>query len=352
MIIAAPPPSELEAYCAWYGSARDGVLYFGEAPFWSAMRAAGGDPTADLRAPGPQLVGRLDIANASLLPALHVFGVLGQESRSGVWDVLAGDDGRVYFTTYFESAGVVEPVSGLADSFHALGKGLNELASGPDGSVLASRYGGPAGEHGSVLWFTPEGALVAEHRLEGGDAEIVAAKSVAYDPRRRQIWVNTDRIPRVAGGAVTHDTRVLDLEGRELARIDSPEIQFFTFEPDGTGLRVERVGRRLLLRVIPPGVSSAVSATGRTLVLDDGFAAGMDFAQDVTRGDDGRVVVTRWSGRVHVIELAGGGPVRAWSVDLPRHGDGSLYYTGVIGAGRLCATECLGVSITCVDAPR
>lgn len=347
----APPPSEREPYCAWYGAAREGVLYFGEAAFWGATRAAGGDPTADLREPGPQLVGRFDIANAAPLPPLHVFGLLGEADRSGVWDVLAWPDGRLYFTTYFEAAGVVETSSGLADRFENLGVGLNELAPGPDGTILASRYGGANGENGSVLWFTPEGALVAEHRLAGGADEVVAAKSVAFDPRRRQIWVNTDVLPK-NGGPVGHDARVLDLEGRELARIEDPEIQFFVFDADGTGLRVERIGRRLLLRVIPAGASSAVSSSGRTMLLDDAFHAESDFAQDLTRGDDGRVVVTRWSGRVHVIELAGGGPARAWTLALPRHADGSLYYTGVIAAGRLCATECAGVTVTCIDAPR
>jgi hypothetical protein len=41
---AAPPPSIEKSRCAWYGDARDGVFYFGESGFWSAMRAAGATP--------------------------------------------------------------------------------------------------------------------------------------------------------------------------------------------------------------------------------------------------------------------------------------------------------------------
>ena len=42
------------SYCAWFGDARSGVLYFGEAPFWWALRAdQGSDPRADLRLAGP-----------------------------------------------------------------------------------------------------------------------------------------------------------------------------------------------------------------------------------------------------------------------------------------------------------
>src|SRR5262245_45828701 len=58
----ARAPSPDERYCAWYGSrGRDDVLYFGQAAFWWAMAKASGDPTADLRHAGPQLVGRFDL---------------------------------------------------------------------------------------------------------------------------------------------------------------------------------------------------------------------------------------------------------------------------------------------------
>ncbi len=349
-ILEAEPPSSREAYCAWYGSMRDRVLYFGEAAFWSAARAAGGDPAADLREAGPQLIGRVDLSQAEWLPALQVFGQLGERSRSGVWDVLAADDGRVYFSTYFESAGAVDPKTGEVWRFDALGAGINELAPGPEGSILASRYGGPDGGNGSVLWFTAAGERIAELPLEGPRDVVVAAKSVAYDARRKQIWVNTDLLPR-AGGASRHDARVLDLLGHELARIEQPEIQFMTFGADGTHTRVERIGRRLILRVIAPDARSTITETGRTLLLDDAFAAGVDFVQDLQPGDDGRLVVTRWGGRIHVVTLVAGGPARAATLDLPRESGETLYYTAVIDSGRLCATRCNRVEVVCTPAP-
>src|SRR5688572_15464283 len=134
----ALPPSDEERYCAWYGTrGPDDVLYFGQAAFWSSMARADGDPTADLRRAGPQLVGRFDLAGERWLPPLDVGD---RQSRSGVWDVLVGDDGEVYFTTFFEEAGSVNPATGRVRRL-ALGGALNELAEGPAGTVVASRYG-------------------------------------------------------------------------------------------------------------------------------------------------------------------------------------------------------------------
>ena len=62
-VVRAAEPSEQERYCAWYGDAEGPTLYMGLAPFWSAMRDAGGDPRADLERAGPQWVGRFDLAS-------------------------------------------------------------------------------------------------------------------------------------------------------------------------------------------------------------------------------------------------------------------------------------------------
>ena len=108
-IYTAEAPSSDERYCAWYADARDGVLYFGAAAFWSAMRAHGNDPLADLLAEGPVAIGRFDLRREQLLEPLEV-GAGGD--RSGVWDVLAHPNGRIYFTTFYESAGYTEVPSG------------------------------------------------------------------------------------------------------------------------------------------------------------------------------------------------------------------------------------------------
>jgi hypothetical protein len=57
-------------------------------------------------------------------------------------------------------------------------------------------------------------------------------------------------------------------------------------------------------------------------------------------------VVTRWSGRVHVVGRDGA--VR--TVALPREGD-ELYYTGVLSDGGVCATRCGDLSVACAPIP-
>jgi len=333
-------PSAAERTCAWYGDARDGVLYFGEAAFWSSTRAAGGDPTADLRRPGPRWIGRFDLAAQRFLPPLRVEA---PDGGSGVWDVLAHPNGRIYFTSYFDDAGFVEPRSGETRLLPALGRGLNELALGPDGTLLASRYGAP----GSVLLFDPEGRPQAEHRLAPPPGFRVAPKSVAYDPVRHEIWVNTDLLPK-AGGAVGHDARVLDLAGRELLRIERPEVQFMHFAADGSGALAELEGQRLSLRLLPPGTPGAPRAAGRLVLLDDAFPAGLDFVQDVKPAPDGALLVTRWSGRIHRVTADG----RVRTLDLPREEPDALYYTAVQSDDRICATLCADVEVVCRSLPR
>jgi hypothetical protein len=334
-----PEPSTDESHCAWYGSHRDGLLYFGEAAFWSALRNAGGDPAADLSHSGPQLVGRFDLRRPALLAPLEV---TEPGARSGVWDVLAHPNGRVYFTTFFESAGMVDPKSGSVERFPAAGTGLNELSPGPDGSILASRYGAPDGADGSVLLLGEDGVVLSEHRLDAVPGHVVAAKSVAFDPARDEIWVNTDLVPR-GSGPVRHDARILDRAGRERLRVDTPELQFFAFRPDGVGLVAEVDEQGLWLRVLRPDDAGSMPERGERFLADELFDRSSDFAQDIQFGGDGRAVVTRWSGRVHVVDP---GPPLARTLRLPR-GDSGLFYTGVLEGKLLCATLCGAIQVVC-----
>ena len=57
----------------------------------------------------------------------------------------------------------------------------------------------------------------------------------------------------------------------------------------------------------------------------------------------GRVVVTRWSGRIHLVSRSG----EVERIQLPRAGGAGLYYTGVLSGGRLCATYCDEVTVVC-----
>jgi hypothetical protein len=345
---AAPPvttqaPSSGTPACAWFGDAREDVLYFGISPFWRALREAGGDPRAELGFAGAREIGRFDLAQGRMLAPL---AITPAPARSGVWDVLAHPNGWIYFTTFWESAGRVDPASGRIEWFEAAGDALNELALLPDGRVLASRYGRD-GASGSVVVLSERGELVAEHALAAGDGVVAAAKSVAYDAARDAVWVNTDLLPS-SGAAPAHDARVISLrDGRELARWSEPELQFMTFAANGTGFLVEHSAGLLVLRVLSPGARGPLALAGRFIPLDEAFPAALDFAQDVKLTPEGNAIVTRWSGVVHVASPSG--EVRR--AELPRR-EGALYYTGVASNGEICATRCGAVEVVCEEAPR
>lgn len=336
----ARAPSADERYCAWYGSrGADDVLYFGQAAFWSAMARAGGDPTADLKHVGPQLVGRFDLAREKFLLPLDVGSA---ESRSGVWDVLAGDDGEVYFTTFFEEAGSVNPSTGRVRRL-ALGGALNELAEGPPGTIAASRYGSKdAG--GDVIAFDRQGHTVRRWPLVSLPGFRIAPKTPLWDALRGELWVTADQLPDAEHGTVPRqDANAVDASGRARLIEEPPELMFVAKGGDGTLYRAEADGSALSLRVVPP----PGRGEPRVIRLDDAFAAAADFAQDIQVGPDGRVVVTRWSGIVHVVDPGG----RARSVSLPRLDPAGLYYTAVLHGDRLCATYCADVTVVCADTP-
>lgn len=333
------PHARAAGLCSWFGDAREGVLYFGESGFWHALREADGDARADLDSQAPQQVGRFDLAREALLPPLATGN---PASHSGTWDVLAHPNGRVYFTSFYDASGWVDPSTGAARRFDAAGTGLNEIALGPDDRLVVTRYGAADGGDGSVVVLDPDGTILAEHPLAPAPGTVVAAKSIAWDAVRAEIWVNTDVLPR-DGAPARFDARVIDYaSGRELARVETPELHFPRFAADGRSFFAWLDGRRLALRVTPAGERPG-PGTGREILLDDAFGAGIDFVQEVRDQPDGRVVVTRWSGAVHVVEPDG----RVRRVALP-HTAGGFYYTAVATGERVCATYCAGVTVTCV----
>jgi hypothetical protein len=345
-VYTAPAPSQDERYCAWYGAqGRDEVLYFGEAAFWSAKASAGGDPAADLQRPGPQLVGRFDLANERWLPPLEVGD---PNSRSGVWDVLMGADGEVYFTTFFEESGAADPATGRVRRF-ALGGALNELGEGPDGSLLATRYGtGEAdGGNGDVIAFDHDGQIQRRWSLVAAPGHRVAPKTPLWDDLRHELWITADQLPVApdpgAAARHRHDAIAIDASGSARLVPEPPELMFLAKGRDGTIYRAEADGSKLWLEVVPP----PGRGEPRRITLDAAFAADFDFAQDIQVSADGRVAVTRWSGIVHVLHPDG----RVRSVALPHLDPAGLYYTGVLHGDRLCATYCADVTVVCVDAP-
>jgi len=345
-----PPQLRLangERYCAWYGEAREGVLYFGFAPFWSAMHDAGGDPTADLLTAGPQPIGRFELAARAR--AIETFEVGEPGARSGVWDVLPHPNGRLYFTTFYEDAGWLDLATGAVTHLSTLGRGLNELALGPRGRVIASRYGGYGDDPtatGSLVVLEPYGALAFEAPLAAPDGFVVAPKTVAYDPLRRRYWIATDLVRRrddAPDPASEHPAIVLDASGREIARVDVDdagrelELQFVRFDRDGRGVGAVVAGSELwLVDLSGGGVPSELLDPRRGLLLDSAFARAFDFVQDVAFGPQGEVLVTRWSGAIHVVRGA-----RAARVDLPRTAEPGLFYAAALTPdGLVCATVC------------
>ena len=332
----AAPPSTAEDYCAWYGDAREGVLYFGEAAFWSAMRAHGGDPRGDMAISGPQFVGRFDLRAERMLPALDV---TAPGARSGVWDVHAHPNGLVYYTTFYEAMGAVDPATGKVRRFPELGLGLNEIAAGPGDSILVTRYaatGPESGEPGSLLVVSPEGTLIAEHSLPAPAGYVAAPKTPALDTATGDYWITADLLPKTESGTPGNETFVLGPNGTARRRIETPEIQFVA-DGVGTGfLRAERTGSKLDL----------VHPSGR-VVIDANFAVDFDFAQDVKPSRDAETVVTQWSGLIH--RVTADGAVRTHQ--FPKLEDGGLYYTGVQTGDRICATYCAGVQVICSTVP-
>jgi hypothetical protein len=350
----AAPPSSVETYCAWYAEPDGGVLYFGQSAFWSAFRRMGGQPQADLSVAGPRWIGRFDLRAERFLDPLDVAGSAG-EALSGVWDVLpvGGGTGQVYFTTYFDAAGSLDLATGDVSTFHSAGRFLNELAAGPEpGQILASRYADAANGGGAVVLLDAQGRVLAEYSLPAPKGYALAAKTVAWDPIARQIWVTTDLLPVPDPAAVTvfpHPTLVLAADGREVERfgttLDPLEIQFARFDSAGRGHLALVRGGRLELAVLAADAERRGLAGAERLLLDSDFPQQLDFAQDIHVAADDSVVVTRWSGVIHLIEPTG----RLRSLQLPRSGD-ALYYSAVLEDGRLCATRCGEVEVVCTDS--
>lgn len=351
-IYTAEPPaaSPSERSCAWYADARDGVLYFGESGFWSGVRERN-TPLGELQHPTARRIGRFDLVAGRMLPAVQ----LAQQRPSGTWDVLAHPDGHVYFTTFFDFAGSVDLATGNVVRFVEAGKGLNEWGLGPDDTLLASRYARAGGSGGSLAWLERDGTLRADFPLEAPAGLMVAPKTVALDPRSRVVWITTDLLKApgasqgtaIPTGARAHPTLIVDLEGRERARIEDVEIQFARFGPDGTGYFALVEGSELQLALLRPGAGPASFRRARRIGLDENFEPAFDFAQDIRVEPGGRVLVTTWSGRIYVVEPDAPRPVR--SIPFPRLANGGLYYAAASAKERLCATYCAALTVVCTQ---
>ncbi len=288
-----------ERYSSWFADERDGIVYFGLSPFWTALWATG-DPDADMKAPGPHLIGRFELASESFLPPLELRAG-ADDVRSSVWDVLAHPNGWIYFTTFFEDMGRVRPDTGAVEYFPRLGRGLNELALGPHGRVYVTRYGSGqeagANKNGALVLISEAGEKLGERTLGALPGSATAVKSVAVDARSGHVFVNADVLVPEQGVAFARFRIDMDLQ-----RIEGPyfdrELLFAAFTPEGRGYLVEDDRGRLRV-VIRDGANERA-------VLDLGPREATDFAQDVQIAEGGTAAFAFWSGRVELVRERAG----------------------------------------------
>ncbi len=351
-VFRMPPANRgSEAYSAWFADTRGRILYFGLSPFWQLWWRSGGDPLGDLAQPGDHLIGRFDLERETFLAPLRVRDG-GPDARSSIWDVLVHSNGRIYYTTYFEEIGSVNPDGTDARAFEGLGRGFNELYEGPSGNVYASRYSdAPARperrRYGAIVELTPRGRLVREIRFERDAEKFTAPKSIAVDPSSGEIWLNTDTFR--ADGSILYETLRLAPDGRVLMRKAAPpELHFVRFDRQGHGYFAESIDSHFRLRI---------TANGRELArLPLGPRKPLDFIQDIQFAQTGEAVLAFWSGRVTLVRREGN---RFRTTDLvltrpaecaPPEGR-SLLYSAVAHGGRVYATLHCGATILSAPIP-
>jgi hypothetical protein len=334
-----------ERYSAWFADTDGEVLYFGLSPFWQLYWQTGGNATADLETPGDHLIGRFDLAAEAFLPPLRVRDA-GPDVRGSVWDVLVHRTGRVYYTTFYEEVGYVDPRTGDVVTRTDLGYGLNELAEGESGRLYATRYTAP-GEPGddaappAVVVLSPQLELIRTLVLPQPVDAVVAPKSVAVDPRSGEIWVNADRLRD--GSAAGFATFRLASDGSVLEYVeDVPELLFMRFDARGRGWFVSDVSGVLWLDVKRAGERIATASLGPR--------APLDFVQDIAFAPDGAAVLALWSGRV-VVAREDGGTLRvaetrfALPADCAPPRGRALLYTAVPYRDALYGTLCCGPTV-------
>ena len=196
-----PRPAAASATAPGTATRRQDVLYFGESPFWMRRcerrrrpdgRPARAGPAAD-RPLRPRAASRM-------LAAASDRG--GRDSRAGVWDVLAHPNGRVYFTTFYESAGWVDPATGEASRFEAAGTRPQRAgAAGPTAASSLALRRGAAAATGSVVVLDRRAATSwpsCRSRRRRGRGR--GAEEPRVRPGRGEVvWVNTD-LAAASGG--------------------------------------------------------------------------------------------------------------------------------------------------------
>jgi hypothetical protein len=313
-----------EIYDSWFADTDGRIIYFGQSPFWREYFAAEvPDPQGDLRKEGDYLIGRFDTEKDTFLAPLKV-----GRGRASVVDVLYHTKNHnVYFTTFFDMMGYVNPKTNKVVYFKALGMGFNELYEGPGGKIYVTRYSSEQ-KNGSVVVITPAGTLLKEFfiRLPGF---IIAPKSIAVSPITGEIIINTDMFS-LEGGMVRHDSFVLGPEGQIKQRIMEREIFFMSFDPQGKNWAAGRAkdGSWQMSITYPEGKM--------VNVIIDEKPVSFNVIQDIKH--HGRyTIATAWSGNLYYFKEDYQGitfiplePDTAVGLDAPPKGKGILAYTTII----------------------
>ena len=247
------------------------------------------------------MIGRFDLASESFLPPL-VAQAESPAVRSSVWDVLAHPNGWIYYTTFYEEMGRVRPETGEVERFPALGRGLNELALGPEGQVFVTRYGSGLSDpqaqgDGALVLVSAAGRKLREIPLHARDGAVTAVKSVAVDPHSGRVFLNADVLLDAGGVEFARFMLGPDLALLELSH-GAPELLFIAFARNGRALAIEDDAGRLRLS-LRDGERERAS-------VDLGPRAPADFAQDIHFARDGSAAIAFWSGRVELVREVDG----------------------------------------------
>lgn len=330
-----------EVYDSWFADTDGRIIYFGQSPFWRAYHAGKiPDPQGDLREEGDYLIGRFDTNGDTFLAPLKV-----GRGKASVLDVLyhTGNH-KIYFTTFFDIMGYVDPNTKKVGYFKEVGVGLNELYQGPGGKIYATRYSSAAGKGGSVVVMSPSGRLLKEFFLYL-PGFVVAPKSIAVSPITGEIVVNSDMFS-LKDDLIRHDSFVLGPDGSVRQRIMEREIFFMSFDSQGKKWLAEcsKDGSWRMNITYPEG--KVVS------LLIDPKPFPFDVIQDIKhRG--GVTIATAWSGKLYYFKEDHQGikfipllPETVPGLDALPKGKGILAYTAVmINNGYLYGTISHGILI-------
>jgi hypothetical protein len=330
-----------EHYASWFGDADGHILYFGLSPFnelakgceleggtWCSLR--------ELQQTGDHLIGRFDMDEERFLDPL-VVRRNDPEATSSVWDVLVHSNGRLYYTTFWNEFGSVRADGTDVRHYPGAGSGLNELWEGPEGEIYATRYlGGRPG----VAVFGADGVLRRELTMPQDAGALICPKSLAVDPRTRDIWINSD-IFYDYDRPVGFDAFRLSPDGAVLERVRWPVLVFMSFDAAGRGWFVDDEDGTWGLRIVQPD--------GDTTRIDLGPHNPNDVVQDIKHFGDVTVLAT-WQLRIFAVRTPADGGVELCVLGVPLQADCpeslALGYTAVVSAGgRVYETVNCGIRV-------